>query len=395
MQKPPFRGPRPVPYLPAVFGELTAQQFLERHWQKSPLLVPGALPGFRSPLSADELAGLACEPEVESRLVLGSRETTWQLEHGPFEEQRFRQLPERDWTLLVQDVDKWLPDLAPLLEPFRCIPDWRIDDIMVSFAAPGGSVGPHTDQYDVFLLQAQGRRRWQLSEHFDAALEPDVDLKILQNFSAEREFVVEPGDILYLPPGVAHFGVALDECLTFSIGFRAPDQHELMLALAEELIQRATSTRFGDPERSVAADPSQIDASDLRALRGLIRTGLALDDRELNRFLGRYLTRSKPNLEADSQPNDARQVKRRLARGDQLMKRLGARLAHVLEQDGVCLFFDGRERQLGLSHLAWIVPLARGVPFDAAHLERHPEALPELLTLLGHGSLEWLERGRG
>ena len=394
MQKPPFRGRRPVPYVPAVFGELTAEQFLERHWQQRPLLMPGALPGFRSPLSADELAGLACEPEVESRLVLGSRETTWQLEHGPFEEQRFRRLPERDWTLLVQDVDKWLPEFAPLLEPFRCIPDWRIDDIMVSFAAPGGSVGPHTDQYDVFLLQAQGRRRWQLSEQFDASLQPDVDLKILQNFKAEQEVVVEPGDILYLPPGVAHFGVALDECLTFSIGFRAPDQRELVLALAEELVERATSARFSDAKRRAVADPSLIDAADLQALRELIRSGLALDDRELDRFLGRYLTRSKPNLQADARPNDARLVKRRLARGDSLVKRLGARFAHLLEPDGICFFADGHERRLALAHAEWLVPLARGMHFDAAQLERHPEALPELLTLLGHGSLDWHKPGR-
>jgi ribosomal protein L16 Arg81 hydroxylase len=183
--------------------------------------------------------------------------------------------------------------------------------------------------------------------------------------------------------------------LTFSIGFRAPDQHELMLALAEELIQRARPTRFGDPKRSVAEDPSLIDAGDLRALRELIRSGLAFDDRELDRFLGRYLTRSKPNLEADARPNDARLVKRRLARGDQLRRRLGARFAHVLEQDGVYLFADGHERRLALAHKEWIVPLARGVPFDAAQLERHPEALPELLTLLGHGSLEWRKPSRG
>ncbi|HKO95018.1 MAG TPA: cupin domain-containing protein [Polyangiaceae bacterium] len=377
-----------------MFGELTAQQFLERHWQKSPLLLPAALPGFRSPLSADELAGLACEPEVESRLVLGSRETSWQLEHGPFEEERLRSLPPRDWTLLVQDVDKWLPELAPLLEPFRCIPDWRIDDIMVSFAAPGGSVGPHTDQYDVFLLQAQGRRRWQLSEHFDPALEPGIDLKILQHFSAEREIVVEPGDLLYLPPGVAHFGVALDECMTFSIGFRAPDQRELLLALAQELLERARPTRFGDPGRSVAEDPGLIGATDLKALRELVRAGLALDDRELDRFLGRYLTRGKPNLEAEPRPNAARNVKKRLARGGQLIKRWGARFGYVLEDDGVCLFADGHERQLARSELDWIVPLTRGIPFGAAQLERHPDALPELLALLGYGALDWHEPGR-
>jgi ribosomal protein L16 Arg81 hydroxylase len=168
-----------------------------------------------------------------------------------------------------------------------------------------------------------------------------------------------------------------------------------MSALAEELIERAKPVRFADAKRSAAADPSLIGKSDLQALRELIKGGLALEDRELDRFLGRYLTRSKPNLEADARPNDARLVKRRLARGDSLMKRLGARFAYVREADGICFFADGHERQLALTHEEWLVPLARGVPFDAAQLERHPEALPELLTLLAHGSLDWHKPNRG
>lgn len=374
-----------------MLGSLTREEFLRHHWQRRPLLVRGALPGFQSPISADELAGLACEAEVESRLVRGRLDGSWQLEHGPFEEASLERLPEQDWTLLVQDVDKWVPEIAELLTPFRFIPDWRIDDIMVSFAAPGGSVGPHTDQYDVFLLQAQGHRRWQLSEHFDPALVPDIDLKILERFSPEQEFVVEPGDLLYLPPNVAHYGLALDAAMTLSIGFRAPNQRELISACAEQLIGNAREElRFRDPERQPAAQPSRIVEADLRQLRELVRSGLALGDDELDRFLGRYLTRPKPQLELEGEPLEARRIERRLARGERLVRRLGARLLLVPRATELWLFADGQEYQLELDHLDWLEPLAdRALVVDIACLKRYPGALPWLATLLGRGCIEW------
>jgi 50S ribosomal protein L16 3-hydroxylase len=366
-------------------------------------LVRGALPGFQAPLSADDLAGLACEADVESRLVRGRLGRGWQLEHGPFEEETLARLPDRDWTLLVQDVDKWVPEVAALLGLFRFIPDWRIDDIMVSFAAPGGSVGPHTDQYDVFLLQAQGRRRWQLSEHFDPALLPGIDLKILERFSPEQEFVVEPGDLLYLPPNVAHYGLALDAAMTLSIGFRAPNQRELIGACAEQLIGSARDElRFCDPERPVAQHPSRIEEADLRQLRELVRSGLVLDDDELDRFLGRTLTRPKLHFEIAAEPLDSDQARvsggsaldtghleRRLARGERLVRRLGARLLLVPRSAELWLFADGHEYRLELAHLDWLEPLARGTAVDAACARRCPGALLWLATLLDRGTIEW------
>ncbi len=370
-----------------MLGPLTPQQFLRRHWQKKPLLIRGALPGFVSPLSADELAGLACEPEVESRLVMGKLGKRWSLEHGPFEEKRLARLPKKDWTLLVQDVDKWVPEVASLLAPLRWLPDWRIDDIMISFAAPGGSVGPHLDQYDVFLLQAQGRRRWQLAEQFDPALLPGVDLKILKTFRPEQEHVCSPGDVLYLPPSVAHYGLALDACMTFSIGFRAPDQRELVGALAEELMGRASEQRFRDPGRELTTQPSRIAESELGALRALVRSGLELSDGELDRFLGRYLTRPKLQLEVEGDPALARGVKPRLGRGQWLRRR--GRWLLVPRRRELWLFTDGRELQLEPRQLAWLEPLADGAAFDAAALRRYPSALPLLQQLLGSGALEW------
>jgi 50S ribosomal protein L16 3-hydroxylase len=379
-----------------MIGNLTAEQFLRQHWQQSPLLIRNAFPGFQSPISADELAGLACEAEVESRLVQGRVGSTWSLEHGPFEEERLAGMPDRDWTLLVQDVDKWVPEVAELLAPFRALPDWRIDDIMISFAAPGGSVGPHTDQYDVFLLQAQGRRRWQISERFDPSLLPDVDLKLLQDFVPEQEFICEPGDVLYLPPNVAHYGLALDAALTFSIGFRAPDQRELMHGLVEELVARSlVDLRFRDPARTPAQRPSRLAEGDLQQLRALVRGGLALGDDELDGFLGRYLTRPKPNLEAEATPGDATQLERKLARGARLGKRLGARLLLLPRADALWLFADGREHRVELDALDWLEPLADGASFDAAALRRHPSAPALLAELLGAGSLEWQAAASG
>ncbi len=379
-----------MPYVSAVFGSLSPSEFLERHWQREPVLLKAALPGFRSPISPDELAGLACEEEVESRLVLGQVGTRFKLEHGPFEEERFERLPQRDWTLLVQDVDKHVPEVARLLESFRCLPDWRVDDIMVSFAAPGGSVGPHTDQYDVFLLQVQGRRRWQLSERFSPALRSDCDLRVLAQLTPERELIAEPGDILYLPPNVAHFGVALDEAMTFSIGFRAPDQLELSSALARELgDETRASLRFADPGRRPAVDSTELAAADRERLRDLVRRGLTLSDAELDVFLGRYLTRGKANLEAAGEATAAGEVRERLARGERLERRHGSRWAWFERDGALWVFAEGRESRLQEHQRAWLTPLLAHEPVGAAAVGADDTAHDLMARWLEHGALEW------
>jgi 50S ribosomal protein L16 3-hydroxylase len=374
----------------AVFGSVSPHQFLERYWQRQPFLFTAAMPGFRPPITPDELAGLACEEEVESRLVLGHVGSRFELEHGPFEEERFERLPKRDWTLLVQDVDKHVPDVARLLEAFRVLPDWRIDDIMVSFAAPGGSVGPHTDQYDVFLLQAQGRRRWQLSEHFSPALRGDCDLKVLERFESERELIAEPGDILYLPPNVAHFGVALDEAMTFSIGFRAPDQRELASALASELASEARPTsRFSDAGRGPVMDPTELEPSDLARLRELVRRGLVWDDAELDAFIGRHLTRGKANLEAAGKTTRASDVLERLSSGRCLVRRHGSRWAWLRRGPELSVFAEGHESRLAESQRTWLAPLLAHQPLSLDMLRDDHAALASLARWLEHGALEW------
>jgi 50S ribosomal protein L16 3-hydroxylase len=372
-----------------VFGSLTSAQFLERHWQRSPLFLPGALPGFVSPLSPDELAGLACEEGVESRLVQGNIAKGFRLAHGPFEEKRFARLPKRDWTLLVQDVDKHLPEVARLLEPFRFLPDWRVDDIMVSFAAPGGSVGPHTDQYDVFLLQAQGQRRWQLSEHFAPKLRADCELRVLEHFEPERELVAEPGDILYLPPNVAHYGVAVGEAMTFSIGFRAPDQRELLVALAQDLVETSASgPRFGDAGRSPTAHPEALDPKDLARLRELVRAGMHLSDAELEGFIGRYLTRAKSHLVVAGDAVDAAEIGERLARGELLRRRHGSRWATLERGAELVVYSEGHECRLP-RRPPWLETLLDGGDVSSATAGIDTLALACFASWLEQGALEW------
>ena len=195
----------------APLGELSPAEFLDQYWQKKPCLIRQAIPGFEQLLDGDDLAGLACEEMSDARLVKGTMEAAdWSVEHGPFDEDAFSALPPENWTLLVQDVEKHYAPLQELMQQFQFIPSWRLDDLMISYAVPGGSVGPHTDQYDVFLLQATGRRRWQIASSFDAGLLEDCPLNVLEQFSPEQEWVLEPGDMLYLPPNIAHHGVALE-----------------------------------------------------------------------------------------------------------------------------------------------------------------------------------------
>ncbi len=247
--------------------------FLQQHWQKNPLVIRQAFANFTSPITPDELAGLACEEDVHCRLVVekdGSH--PWQVQYGPFDETIFSELPETHYSLLVSECEKWLPDLNELLDQFRFIPDWRIDDLMISYAPTGGSVGPHIDQYDVFLLQAEGSRRWQFNQSVivDPDLIPGLELAILQDFKPEHEVVLEPGDMLYLPPGLAHHGVALEPGMTFSIGFRAPTA----LATMESLLIESDAAglgelRYQDPMPTTGRHSAEITDAEIAQFKTL------------------------------------------------------------------------------------------------------------------------------
>lgn len=271
--------------------------FLRDDWQKRPRLIRGALAHWANPLSPDELAGLACEPEVESRLVRQPAPGDWQLENGPIAPERFADLGDCPWTLLVQSVDHHVPDVAALIAPFRFVPDWRIDDVMVSYAVDGGGVGPHFDQYDVFLVQGLGRRRWRIGQRCDDAtpLLPHDGLRLLAQFDAQDEWVLEPGDILYVPPGVAHDGIAVgDHCMTYSIGFRAPSRADLISAFADHLIDSmAEDDRYTDPVLSPRAHPGEITADALAKLHAMATSALA-DRRAFAAWFGSHVTQPRP-----------------------------------------------------------------------------------------------------
>ncbi|EKF73633.1 hypothetical protein A11A3_12935 [Alcanivorax hongdengensis A-11-3] len=254
--------------LPRFTLPLDAAAFLRDHWQKAPLFMPASATGLDYP-DADTLAGLAMDEAVESRIIEGRGLGPWQLRQGPFDETVYPALGERDWTLLVQSVDHCLTGVSLLLDSFAFLPAWRLEDIMISYATEGGSVGPHFDRYDVFLIQATGRRHWQLGDVCDDnSPRQDTDqLKLLADMTVREEFVAEPGDVLYLPPGVAHHGVALDsDCITWSVGFRAPDYQALMAEIAGECLAQADSELFTDPQRTPCDDPARLATADRQQL---------------------------------------------------------------------------------------------------------------------------------
>lgn len=235
--------------LPLLAG-LSPQQFMQRHWQKKPLLIRQAIPGFKALLSRAALFELAAREDVESRLIVQSAsDEGWRLSHGPFARRALPALSRQQWTLLVQGADTHDAAVHSLLQQFRFVPDARLDDVMISFATEGGGVGPHFDSYDVFLLQAHGQRRWRIGRQKDFSLVQGVPLKILENFEYDEEFVLDPGDMLYLPPRYAHDGVALNECMTYSIGFRAPERR----SLGQDLLQRMVDDLQDDLDEALAA----------------------------------------------------------------------------------------------------------------------------------------------
>jgi 50S ribosomal protein L16 3-hydroxylase len=256
----------PLPWL----GNLTPSEFLRDYWQKKPLLVRNAFPDLASLIEPDELAGLSMEEGVEARIIIERGQTPWELQLGPFTEQTFRTLPETHWTLLVQAVDHYLPDLADYLDHFSFIPNWRIDDIMISYAPEGGSVGPHYDQYDVFLIQGVGQRHWQLGQHCDDQTPrvPDTRLRILRQLDPVFDEVLNPGDLLYVPPGLAHHGVALNDCMTYSVGFRAPALAHVLERVVDHVLEAGGSRQlYTDPDLGLQANPGLLTDTALESLR--------------------------------------------------------------------------------------------------------------------------------
>ena len=278
-----------------IFGGLTRAEFMRQHWQKKPLFVRGALPDYEHAVTRDELIELAQRDDLESRIVAKSG-GRWRLRPGPFTRRDIARLPRSGWTLLVQGVDGACASASRLLREFAFIPYARLDDVMVSYAAPGGGVGPHFDSYDVFLVQGAGERRWSLSRPRDLTLVHGAPLRILQNFSPDTELTAASGDLVYLPPRWAHDGVAVRDCVTYSIGFRAPRAQELIVAFLELLAERTDlEGLYEDPDLGPTRAPGRIPAAMVERVAGML-DDVRWTKRDVALFLGRYLTEPKAHV---------------------------------------------------------------------------------------------------
>lgn len=335
-----------------LLGGISPQVFMKRHWQKKPLLVRQAVPGFKPLLARSQLFELAANEDAQTRMVIqepGSK-PGWRFKHGPFQRRALPPLKQPGWTILVQGVDLHHDRVHALMNEFRFVPDARLDDLMISFATDGGGVGPHYDSYDVFLLQAHGKRRWRIGRQKDLSLQPDVPLKILANFEPEAEYVLEPGDLLYLPPRYAHDGIAEGECMTYSIGFRIPNRAELARELLQRLAEDAEDAvgvaLYRDPDQPAVDQPAEIPARMLEFAQDALQDALQ-DSRALARGLGEYMTEPKPNVWFEARAESSRAAQAFKAQGIRLDRRTRMMFdAHHIFINGESFSAAGRDATL-------------------------------------------------
>ena len=376
-----------------VLKDFDSALFLRDYWQKKPLLIRNPWDAWQNPLEPDELAGLACEAEVESRLVVGAQ-GSWAVEHGPLAEARFARLGQEPSTLLVQAVDHHVPEVAALIAPFRFIPNWRIDDVMVSYATDGGGVGPHYDQYDVFLIQGNGCRRWRVGQLCDdeSSLVPHDELRLLAEFRATDEWLLEPGDILYVPPRIAHDGVAVgDDCMTYSVGFRAPSRSELLTHFVDDLVaEMEDDDRYADPELATQENPGEISSDALDKLHQLAIEKLQ-DRSYFARWFGGYSsTRKYP--ETDWSPEDLvseTDISAQLKAGVFVTRNPASRFSFLRQDDAtILLFVDGTSFHCEDSCATFAENLCRADTTELPAQEVPNEPLQQLITaLINQGSI--------
>jgi len=304
-------------------------EFIERDWQKRPVMIKQGFRDFVDPISPDELAGLSMENEVDSRLVSHDN-GQWQVSHGPF--QQFDHLGEHNWSLLVQAVNHWHQPSAALMVPFRALPDWRIDDLMISFSVPGGGVGPHLDQYDVFIIQGMGTRRWRVGDKTPLKQHcPHPDLLQVEPFEAIIDEVMQPGDILYIPPGFPHEGYALENALNYSVGFRAPSGRELISGFADYVLQRELGgLRYADPQIVPREHPADIMPQELDTLRAMM-LDIVNKPETFNSWFGEFISQSRHELDIapPEPPYQIDEIYDALSQGDALVRTGGVRVLRV------------------------------------------------------------------
>jgi 50S ribosomal protein L16 3-hydroxylase len=362
------------PKIEQLLGGLSAQQFLDEYWQKKPLLIRQAFSNLDTLISPEALAGLSCDTDAPARIIAEKGlETAWQSLYSPFDEETFANLPESHWTLLVNDVERYYPELRDhIIEAFRFLPDWRIDDLMISFAVKGGSVGPHTDEYDVFLIQARGQRHWQIAEYAtnDNDLIEGIDLRILKQIVPEQEWTLNAGDMLYLPPHVIHNGVALNDCMTFSVGFRAPHQQALLGHYFDRCLEQSENTpRYSDPKRQTQADSGEIDRQSLAELSQLVRAGIDDTPHFMEQCIGQYLTEIKGDSHSLIEDTDNGDY----CGGQAYQRSSESRFAYIVYTDKINFFANGAAKIYSVKFIESAKFLCKHYYYDSSQLEAKME----------------------
>lgn len=378
-------------------GDMPLDTFLSEYWQKKPLLIRHALPEIAAPVAADVLAGLACEEGIEARLLVQNKnDDNWQLKHGPFNDEIFAQLPETHWTLLVQAVDQWLSEASSLLQKFDFIPRWRIDDLMISYASDGGGVGPHYDNYDVFLVQASGKRRWEIGGRYNdsSPRREKLPVTILSDFKVLETWILEPGDILYVPPGIGHNGIAVgDDCMTCSVGFRAPSHSEILREYTDYIGENlGDSLRYEDPDLIAQANTGEISPQAVNKIQNILRHYVE-DKKSISDWFGRYITTPKYHqgdlaetgeTEADYSIEN---LKTHFESGGLLVRNESSRFAFEVQDNANILFVDGHRFETSQALNELIETLCAEIELSKNSFKQTENNLKLLLELTQRGAL--------
>lgn len=378
-----------------MLNNFDPEVFIARYWQTHPLFIENAYPDFQTPITAEELAGLALEDFIDSRIISEHIQAPrWRFQHGPFTEQDFSRLPDSHWTLLVQSVNHLLPHMDLLLEDFTFLPSWRLDDIMVSYAASNGSVGPHVDQYDVFLIQAQGERHWQISTETNLP-EQQIEgypVRLVQDYTPTAEWIARPGDVLYLPPGVAHHGIALNECITISIGFRAPSYADLVGAYVDEkLSQLNEQTRFQDAQLKLTTPTGEITPTVITQIQDIFRQQMN-DPMAITHWFGRFITEflTPDNYNLDSELLSSSEFLRQFKSGRLLQRNPVIRCNYyTINPQTVIFFYNGTEQTCADERAELVRKICdqRILSYsEISHLQHLPGELEFLYSLYQNGA---------
>ncbi|EPJ47694.1 MAG: hypothetical protein OFPII_11060 [Osedax symbiont Rs1] len=379
-------------------GDMPLATFLRDYWQKKPLLIRNAIADFAAIIDADELAGLACEEEVESRLIVQQNDRqAWSMQHGPLSENDFANLPDSHWTLLVQAVDHWHPKASDFLKQFQFIPQWRIDDLMISYATKGGGVGPHYDNYDVFLLQASGSREWQYGGSFSeqSPRQDNQELMLLADWTAETTVTLHPGDMLYIPPKVGHNGIAKsDDCITYSIGFRAPSHADVLLNFSDFVADDLSAElRYQDPHLTAQPQSAEIDTAAITQIKNILKQYIEQPGL-VEQWFGCYMTEHKYNQQQQELhlDNSVDEIIEAMQESNSISKIPGTRLAFQYKDNdsktSMLFFINGMCCQITTEQQDFIISLTNTEQMAMQDILSNPERVKLMANLIKIGAFE-------